>query len=133
MGRALCSPRATEGFILGYKKTHPVSLSTYCMYSTFLQERQRGHIWRTTSRRLLSFFDSLLVPCLCHPTQRGEVVRLEWLAGWASCVTTVCVRGRERGIHRPYYSPNYTLGPSNSYFTVCSSQQKQHARTVLTA
>lgn len=26
------------------------------------------------------FPSPLLAPCVCHPTQRGEVVRLEWLA-----------------------------------------------------
>lgn len=60
---------------------------------------------------------------LCHPTQRGEVVRLEWLARRASCVTTVCVHGREEGIHRPYYRADYTLGLTDSYFTA-----REHCR-----
>lgn len=71
-----------------HKHTLPVclnvSLSVYCMYSTFQPhrqtDRQTGHIWGATNGRPSPFPSSLPAPCVCHPTQRGEVVRLEWLA-----------------------------------------------------
>lgn len=83
------------------KHTLPVclnaSLSIYCMYSTFQTARQTDTSGEQPMEGCPPFPSFLPAPCLCHPTQRGEVVRLEWLARRASCVTTVCVYGREGG------------------------------------
>ena len=102
------------------------SLSVYCMYRTFQTDRQTGHIWGATNGRPSPFPSSLSVLPACHPTQRGEVVRLEWLARRGQLCDhrplSVCV-WEEGGIHRPYYRPNYTLGLTNSYFTASSSHR----------
>lgn len=136
LGQALCGPESTkvpcdcERFILGYINTTlpvflNVCLSFYCMYSTFQPDRWTGHIWAAVNGRPSPFLLLSLLPASVIPPREGK-----WWgwSGWpdrASCVTTdlwVCVCGREGGIHRPYYRPNYTLGLTNSYFTASSSR-----------
>lgn len=114
MGRALRGPGAPkvacdcERFILGYKNTASL-FALMCLYpftvctarsSQSSSQPARQTDTQTDKPHLEGCppFPSVLpAPCLCHPTQRGEVVRLEWLARQASCVTTVCIweGGRE--------------------------------------
>lgn len=97
-----------------------VSLTIYCMYSTFQParqtHRQTSHIWKAA----LLFRRFSQLPASVIPPREGK-----WWgwSGWPDgpAVWPQCVYGREGGreggIHRPYYRPNYTLGLTNSYLT----------------
>lgn len=68
----------------------------------------------------------LPLPCLCHPTHRGEVVRSGCWARWASCVTTVCVSVGGRNSPAQSQSPLHT-GPQE--LLVHSQQSPARAKT----